>query len=190
MAEIDSTTQTTDTALPTEAVATTPSVDLAEQPKNDSAELLRMKAALDKAAKEAADYKKQLRAKQTAEEARAEEERARQEAIEQELNELRKQSAVSSISKRVMGFLGDETLSTTVAEHLYGAADTDAALDAIQRAWTLREKKLRMEYGKIPAPESGDGTPSISKEQLSAMTYAERADFARKYPDLYEKLKG
>lgn len=190
MAEIDTTTQTTDTALPTEDVTTTPPTDVAEPPKNDSAELLRMKAALDKAAKEAADYKKQLRAKQTEEEARAEEERARQEAIEQELNELRKQSAVSGISKRVMGFLGDEALSTTVAEHLYGASDTDAALDAIQKAWTMREKKLRMEYGKIPAPESGDGTPSVSKEQLGSMTYTERAEFARKYPDLYEKLKG
>lgn len=190
MSEIDTTTQTTDTSLAPEVVTTAQPDNFVEPPKNDSAELLRMKAALDKAAKEAADYKKQLRAKQTEEEARAEEERARQEAIEQELNELRKQSAVSSISKRVMGFLGDETLSTTVAEYLYGAADTDAAVDAIQKAWAMREKKLRMEYGKIPAPESGDGTPSISKEQLSAMTYAERADFARKYPDLYEKLKG
>lgn len=185
------TTQATDMsgALTSQSVAGAPPADVVEPTKKDNAELLKMKAALDNATKEAAAYKKQLRAKQTEEEARAEEERARHEAIEQELNELRKQSAVSGISKRVMVFLGDEALSTTVAEHLYGAADTDAAIDAIQKAWTVREKKLRMEYGKIPAPESGDGSPSISKEQLSSMTYAERADFATRFPDLYEKLK-
>lgn len=163
---------------------------VAVEPSNaKTAEELRLKAALDKTAKEAAELKRRLRAKQTEEEARAEEERAKQAAIEQELNELRKQSAVSGISKRLMGFLGDEALSTTVAEHLYGATDTDAAIDAIQKAWTMREKKLRMEYGKIPAPESGDGVPAITKEQLGSMSYSERAAFFAQYPDAYEKLK-
>lgn len=161
----------------------------------ENAEIARLKAELtkqinknDALAKENAGYKKTIRASKSAEEQRAEEERERQETIERELNELRKRAAVSGIAKTVMGFVGDETTSNSIAEALYGAEDVDAAMDAISKAWTLREKKLRMEYGKIPAPDAGDGAPTTTKQELSEMTYLERLDFANKYPDTYEKL--
>ena len=76
---------------------------------NDSAELAkvksdlaRMKIALDNATKEAGNYRKQLRARQTAEEAAAEAEKERQEAMEKELADLRKERDVGRISKRIM----------------------------------------------------------------------------------------
>lgn len=139
------------------------------EPKNDDianetsaeierlrAELARNKKALDNATKEAAEYKKTIRKNQSEEERRAEEERERQEAIENELKTLRKQSAVAVTAKKVMTFIADENAATTVAESLYGAEDIDAAVDEIQKAWTAHEKKLRMEYGKIPAPGAGN----------------------------------
>ena len=152
------------------------------------AEIAKHKAALDKATKEAGEYKKALRASKSAEEQRAEEEKERQEAIQQELETLRKQAAVSTISKSVMGFVGDEAVSTTIAEALYGAADVDGALDALNKAWVAREKKLKLEYGKIPAPDAGDGAPQTTAADLSKMTYRERLDFKQKYPDTYKKL--
>ena len=144
------------------------------------AELAKQKAALDKATKEAGDVRKQLRAKQTAEEAAAE-----------ELAELRKRFAVAETSKKAMSFLGDEATATSVAEYLYGAEDVDAALTAIQKAWTAKEKSLRLEFGKIPAPGvgSGDGV-TITREQLDAMTYLQRVEFANKHPEDYERLMG
>lgn len=166
-----------------------------EKPVDDSKEVARLKAeiakhkaALDKATKEAGEYKKQLRASKSAEEQRAEEEKERQEAIQQELETLRKQSAVATISKSVMSFVGDESVSTTIAEALYGAADVDGALDALSKAWATREKKLKLEYGKIPAPEAGDGAPQTTAADLSKMSYRERLDFKQKYPDTYKKV--
>lgn len=155
------------------------------------AELAKQKAALDKATKEAGDAKKALRAKQSAEEAAAEEAKEAAEARDKELAELRKKFAVAETSKKVMGFVGDEQTANSVAEYLYGAEDIDAALAAFNKAWTAKEKALRLEYGKIPAPGVGasDGV-TISKAQLDAMTYTERIKFANEHPDDYEKLMG
>ena len=155
------------------------------------AELEKQKAAFDKAAKEAGDYKKQLRAKQSAEEIAAEEKRAQDEARDKELAELRKRFAVAETSKRVMSFVGDEEVSNTIAEFLYGAEDVDGAIDAFNKAWIAREKKLRLEYGKIPAPGVGssDGV-TITREQLDSMRFPDRVKFANEHPDEYEKLMG
>lgn len=169
-----------------------------ESANNESAELARMraeltrvKAAMDKATKEAGDYKKQLRAKQTAEEAQAEAEKERQEALEKELNELRKASAVATTSKKVMTFIPDEAVASNIAAALYGAADVDAAIDSIKKAWTSREKAIRIEFGRIPAPASGgsDG-PTITRAQLDAMGYKDRVEFFNTHPEEYAKLMG
>lgn len=181
--------QITETTTTTAQNTTAGQTITAAAPTADTTELNKLKAALDKATKEASEYKKQLRASQSAEERRAEEERERQEAIEEELKTLRKQAAVSSIAKKVMTFTGDETVSNAVAESMYGAEDVDAVIDAINKAWTAREKKLRMEFGKIPSPGVGaDDGPTITREQLSAMSYLERLDFATKHPEAYNKL--
>ena len=120
------------------------------------AELAKMKAALDKATKEAAEFRRALRAKQSAEEIAAEEQKAADEATRREIEELRREVARARTIKTVMGKLGtDEDVSGKIAEYLYGAEDSDAALTELQRAWTAREKAIRLEYGKIPAPGAG-----------------------------------
>lgn len=124
--------------------------------KRLQAEMAKQKNALDNATKEAAAYKKQLRAKQTNEEAEAEAAKEREEARDKELNELRKKFAVADISKRVLTFLGDEKTADDVAGALYGAEDVDAAIDAFNKAWSAKEKALRLEFSKIPAPAGGD----------------------------------
>ena len=66
-----------------------------ELPDNNSAELERLKNAVSKANSEAAEYKKQLRAKQTdAEIKAAEDEKARTE-MEKELEGLRREKMIS-----------------------------------------------------------------------------------------------
>lgn len=185
------TNSTNETQEPMENPTPAPNTDIpapAEPPKNDNAEMSRLRAALDKASKEAADYKKLWRKSQSEEERRAAEKEEADQAIRDELEQLRKQSAVGGISKRVMAFLGDEKLSDSVAESLYGAEDVDAAIDAIQKAWADREKKLRLEYSKLPAPADGDNAPTTTKADLSKMSYLERLEFSKKYPDTYKKL--
>ena len=187
-----------DTETTVTEIKETPEVETVETESTESpeiaklrAELAKQKAALDKATKEAGDAKKALRAKQSAEEAAAEEAKEAAEARDKELAELRKRFAVAETSKKVMGFVGDEQTANSVAEYLYGAEDVDAALTAIQKAWTAKEKALRLEYGKIPAPGVGAGEGvSITKAQLDAMSYSERVGFANKYPEEYEHLMG
>lgn len=130
-------------------------VQTAAELKRLQSELAKQKNALDNATKEAASYKKQLRAKLSAEEQEAEAAKERQEAMEKELAELRKQSAMGSISKRVLTFIGDEKAADSVAEALYGAEDIDAAIDAISKAWAAKEKALRLEFSRIPPPAAG-----------------------------------
>ena len=171
-----------------------------QQDNNDAvnAEIAKLRAELAKAnskndqlAKENAEQKKAIRAKQSAEEIAAEEQRLANEERDRELAELRKKFAVAETAKKVMSFISDEASSTSIAEYLYGAEDADAAVDAFNKAWMAREKALRLEYGKIPAPGIGDSNaPTITREQLDAMTYTERAEFAIKYPDEYARLMG
>ena len=182
---------------------TTPDTKLETKPAEDSkpdesaeiaklrAEMAKQKAALDKATKEAGDAKKALRAKQSEEEIAAEEKRAQDEARDKELAELRKKFAVAETSKKVMSFVGDEATANTVAEYLYGAEDVDAAIAAINKAWTAKEKALRLEFGKIPPPGVGSGNgATVTKEQLDAMTYLQRVKFANENPTEYERLMG
>lgn len=132
--------------------------------KRLQAELAKQKSALDNATKEAANYKKQLRAKLSTEEQEAEAAKERQEAMEAELAALRKQSAMGTISKKVMTFVGDEKTADGVAEYLYGAEDVDAAIDAISKAWAEKEKKLKLEYERVPGPAHGEGESKTQKD--------------------------
>ena len=130
------------------------------------AELAKHKDAINKATKEAADFKRQLRAKQTAEEIAAEEQKAKEDEVQKELDELRREVAKAKAIKTVMGKLGtDEATSAKISEYLYGAEDVENALTEIQRVWTAKEKALRLEYGKIPPPGAGGANGEDEKAQ-------------------------
>lgn len=130
------------------------------------AELAKQKEAINKATREAADYKRALRAKQSAEEIAAEEKKAEDEATRKEIDELRREVARARTIKTVMGKLGtDEEVSGKIAEYLFGAEDADAALTELQRAWAAREKAIRLEFGKIPAPGAGGANGEDAETQ-------------------------
>lgn len=195
MAELDTNVNAeveTDTNVQTEAenVETEKTAESAELAKL-RADLAKQKAALDKATKEAAESKRALRAKQTAEEAAAEEAKAQQDALMQELETLRKERAVAATTAKIIPIVTDSAVAGQVAEDLYGAADIDSAIAAIQKAWAAKEKALRLEYGKIPAPGvGGNDGPTYTKEQVDAMKFEDRVKFAREHRDEYNKLMG
>lgn len=143
------------------------------------AEIAKQKAAIDEATKEAAKYKRDLRAKQSAEEIAAEEKKAADEQREAEIEELRREVARNKAIKAVMGKLGtDEETSGKVAEYLYGAEDIDAALTEIARAWQAKEKALKLEYGRLPAPGAG-GANSEDAETQKALEMAKNLGQSR-----------
>ena len=159
----DTGTENTNGAQETETIEQDNGNEELQKVKSDYAKL---KAALDKATKEAGDYRKQLRAKQSAEEIAAEEKKAADEAAKKEIEELRREVARAKTVKTVMSKLGtDEEVSGKIAEYLYGAEDADAALTEMQRAWEKREKALRLEFGKIPAPGAGGANGEDAERQ-------------------------
>ena len=180
---------------------TAPEVTPTQEPDNASEEnaelaklrqeISRQKAALDKATKEAAEAKRALRSKQTEEEAAAAEAKELAEQRDRELAELRKQVAVAATSRKLMGFVGDEATANSIAEKMSGAEDIDGIIEAINKAWTAKEKALRLEYGKIPAPGVGssDGV-TYTREQVDAMSFADRVKYATEHPDDYARIMG
>ena len=149
------------------------------------AEMAKQKTALDAATKEAAGYKRDLRAKQTAEEIAANEKKEADEKQAQELEELRRKVAKGETVRTVMGKLGlDETAAGNLADHLYGAADIDNALLEIQKSWQAREAALRKEFGKITGP--GAGADSNSPE---AQGVARAIEFGKKQGAVNEQAQ-
>ena len=187
MAELE--TNVNDTTEPVETEPT--EQDFRKKLEELKAENAKLKASNDKLSKESAEKTRRLRANQTAEQAAAEEAKERAQAQAEELAALRKEIAVTKTSKRVMSFVGDEETANSIAGFLYGSEDPDAVIDAFQKAWTAKEKALRLEYGKIPAPGAGvsDG-PSVTLEQLNGMSVRERTMFARAHREEYNKLMG
>ena len=142
------------------------SEDLQAEIARLKADLAKQKTALDAATSEAGKYRKELRAKQTAEEIAANEKKEAEEAQKNRIIELEKQVAKTNTVKTVMGKLGlDEAAAGNLADHLYGAADIDNALLEIQKAWQSKEAALRKEFGKITGP--GAGADSNSPEAVA-----------------------
>lgn len=178
MAETETLTETNETVATETEQQTNTETESAEQTANAEelaklkADLARYKESVNKLTKEAGDAKKALRAKQTAEEIAAEEKKAQDEAINKEIEELRREVAKTKAVKSVMSKLGTtEEVSGKIAEYLYGADDVENALTEIQRAWAAKEKALRLEFGKIPAPGAG-GSNGEEAEMQKVINFA------------------
>lgn len=170
----------TPSETPAEEGTKAPEASNSEPKKSDSAdaqiaklqaEIARQKEAISKATKEAADYKRELRARQTQEEIDAANKKEEQEKRDQEFADLQKEVARARSAKSVMSKLGvDENVAGQISECLMGCEDIDNALLLIQQAWEAREKALKIQYGKIPPPGAGGG--SEDREMQEALKFA------------------
>ena len=133
-----------------------------------NAEMAKLKAAMDKAASEAAAAKKALKSKMTSEEIAAREKEEADEKTAKELESLRRLVAKGETVKSVMGKLNmGEEAASSLADSLYGAADIENALLEIQKAWQAREKALKLEYGKITGPGAGGDSNSPEAQAIA-----------------------
>lgn len=181
--------ETTNTAVETAveatteaAIDTTPQVGSAEtEAKTDPAieKLQKQLAEKDKqlaqVTKERDGFKKDLRKSKSAEEQRLDEALEKQEQMQAELENYKKQAAISSHSKKVFAFVGNEDISNTVAEYLMGAADADGVIDEIAKAWKAKETQLRKELGKTPI----GGTSEEEVKRNKAVDYAHKIGKAK-----------
>ena len=119
---------------PNSAPEDTPTVEeLMTQLAEERAKNARLQNEKDTASSEAASFKKQLRARMSANDQEEAEKKARDAAIEQELQELRNESRINKYSKRFMGVGMDETSATELASLTGEIADPEKFFSALDK---------------------------------------------------------
>lgn len=198
MAETDTNMTETNVTTETETNQEETNVVSNEELAKAKADLARMKAALDKATKEAGDYRKQLRAKQSADEVAEEEKRVAEEEKrladeerDKKLAEYEKRFVVADNAKKILAITSDEAIANNIADGLYGSENAELVINNIRKLVSKVTADLKAEYGKIPAPGVGSAEgPTLTQEQLRGMGYKERLDYATRHPDEYNRLMG
>lgn len=165
--------------------------DLAAKIKQMEADMAKQKAALDKATSEAAQYKKELRTKQTQEEIDLANKKEAEEKAAQHVAELEREVSRIKATKSVMGNLGvDETTAGNIAESLVGCENVENALLLIKQAWDVKEKALRVEYGRVPPPGAGGGSEDREKQEALKLAKELGQQKAGRRQSIRDQLQG
>lgn len=156
----------------TMATATESGVAQATATDESAAEIARLKNALAKANSEAADYKKQLRAKMSDDEAAAAERDAKWAEMEAKLQALELEKTISSYKASYLAMSGyDEKLAEDTAKAL-AEGDMAKVFANQQKANAAYEKKLRADLVKQdPKPDGAGGGDNHGD---SAVEYARK----------------
>ena len=155
--------------------------------QSNTAELDKLKAQLSKANSEAADYKKQLRGKQTADEAAAAEQKAAMDKLTQENADLKRSFALSDKKAKLIAMGYDEKLADSTAVAMVDG-DMDTVMANQAKFNESREKAIQAELmKKTPRPAAGS-------EGTGGMDYAKKIEEAQASGNLtavayYTRLK-
>ena len=148
------------------------------------------KSALDKAASEAASYKRQLREKQTEEEAKAAKEAEERAALVARVQELENERSISLYERAYLALGYDEKSAKAGATALV-KGDMDAVFAGFRAHMEGREKALRAELLKqTPQPVAGNADKGMRKEDFVKLTLAEQAKYASEHPEVYQEMFG
>ena len=150
------TTTTTDATPDMEQTATV-KTEPAKDAKPNTAEVDKLKAALSKANSEAAEYKRQLREKQSAAEREAAERAEQEKAMRDELETLRKEKAVTDFTNKALE-VGFDTETAAQAANAMADGDMNAVFDALKAF--VEATKTRLENEALNRqPGLSAGTP-------------------------------
>jgi hypothetical protein len=162
-----------------------------ELPTDNSAEIEKLKNALSKSNSEAADYKRQLKEKMTADEIKAKEEAEERERILKENEEFKKQIAVSNNKAKLLALGYEDALATETAEAMANG-ELDKVFANQKKHLDAMEKKVRSEILKnTPKPDGGSSDDdTMTKEKLRGMSAQERYKYSVEHPDEYKEIYG
>ena len=151
------------------------------------------KDATDKATKEAAEYKKQLKALQDQQKTGNTKADATIAQLQEQVAELTRQNTISSYTAQfvALGYEAELAQATAIA-----TADGDVAtvFENQRKFLEAHDKQTKADILKqTPGPGKG-GTgkqaPAMTLEKFRKLPQAERMKFAAEYPDEYAKLYG
>ena len=138
-------------------------------PTDNSAEIDRLKAALSKSNSEAADYRKQLREKMSAEEVAAKDTADKIEALTKERDALLREKTVAGHKAQFLALGYDESLAGATAEALANG-EIDKVFANQKKHQDSVEKRIRADVLKeTPKPEGGGGK-ATSIEDIMKIT--------------------
>lgn len=165
--------------------------------EDNSSEYNKLKEAFNKTSSEVADYKKKLKAKEEelnsklSEDERKEKERKEAEAEREKLLEnLLKEKSVAEHKANFLRVGYDEETATASASALVDG-DFKTVFDNLGQFISERDKKAQVKaLDSTPRPQSGGGTPEVTKEQFDKMSITERTKLYETNKELYDSLKG
>ena len=159
-------------------------------PTDNSAEIDKLKAALNKSNSEAADYKKQLREKMSAEEAKAKEDAEKYEEVVKERDALLREKNILGHKTQFLALGYDEKLADETAEAMVNG-ELDKVFANQKKHLETERKKIREEVlNETPHPEGGNGSDTMTKEKFSKMSTEEQYKYSLEHPEEYRKLYG
>ena len=124
--------------------------------QGNEAEVNRLKAALSKANSEAADYKKQLRTKQTDDEAAAAAQKEEHDLLVQENADLKRSMALSERKAKLLAMGYDENLADETAAAMVDG-DMDKVMANQSKYLEVQKKNIQADaMRKTPRPAAGD----------------------------------
>lgn len=155
--------------------------------QGNETEVNKLKAALSKANSEAAEYKKQLRSKQTADEAEAAAQKEEHEKLLKENGELKRSMALSERKAKLLAMGYDENLAAETAAAMVDG-DMDKVLANQNKYLEVQKKNIQADHmRKTPRPAAGS-------EGTGGMDYAKKISEAQASGDMaavayYTRLK-
>lgn len=140
--------------------------------QGNDAEVNRLKAALSKANSEAADYKKQLRSKQSDDEANAAAQKEEHEKLLKENGELKRSIALSDKKAKLLAMGYDEKLADETATAMVDG-DMDKVMANQSKYLEVQKKNIQADtMRKTPRPTAGS-------ENTGGMDYAKKISEAQ-----------
>ena len=161
-----------------------------ELPADSTAEIEKLKSALSKSNSEAADYKKQLREKMSADELKAKEDAEEKEKLKNDYDALLKKVSISENKAQLLALGYDDALATETAEAMVNG-ELDKVFANQKKHMDAVRKEIRSEILKeTPKPDGGKSDKTMTKEQFRKMSAQERYEFSVNNPEEYKQLYG
>lgn len=159
-------------------------------PEDNSAELERLKNALSKSNSEAADYKKQLRAKMTEDEAQKQREQEERDELQSKYEKLLRETTIAKNKAKLVALGYEESLADDTAVAM-ADGDSEKVFSNQQKHLASFEKKVRAEALKTtPKPIEDGGSSTMTLEEFRKLSPADRHTFYTEHPEEYKELYG
>ena len=168
-----------------------PQLSAEEQIQALMLENAKLKKLQEKAASEAADYKKKYNATLT-DAQKAAQQKAEKEAERQEqFDKLLKENTVNKLSKNFLKLGYPEDKAEEAANAQYdGDTETLFRIQSEVQESLIKQKEAEWLKSRPPVTTgAGDEKTTVTREQFNKMGYSKRVEFKQKYPETYNPIQ-